>query len=481
MIIDQFLLNVIGSIVIEIKLFQKVRKEHFNITNEKIKKSFFYDSFDFDEYRHSSSFAKELRAATAKVLGITNLNLSYKKIKKEQKQRKINYINFFLKPLTMLYVNLFKPILIIDGYIGLKNTFYFFFRSFGKVLNIPSKLLLDEPYIDCKIDKKFRKKIKISEKDLIDKIFNEIIQDHLPVSFLEKFYFLKKESEKISQKVKRIGTGNLHHGNGQFSIIAAEILKKKGKLFVFQHGGMYSKTNVLQREHMDQSYVSKRYYFDNKSGLGQHFFNMKKISFDELKTRNSIVMVNTDTNFERSIGSYRKCSHPYLDPSQLFFSSLNDLTKKKILLKLFPQKNSLYIKKIWMKKFEKKINFLPHFLYSKKERYFDAKLVILNDISTPFYELLFLGLPFVIIQDSSLFVHFSSEFKKKIMNLKKINILFDDPAKAARFVNSFNKNSIEDWWKITSSSKELINLKKFLIVEKKGYITKIVKDLTKTK
>ena len=134
-----------------------------------------------------------------------------------------------------------------------------------------------------------------------------------------------------------------------------------------------------------------------------------------------------------------------------------------------------------MKKFEKKINFLPHFLYSKKERYFDAKLVILNDISTPFYELLFLGLPFVIIQDSSLFVHFSSEFKKKIMNLKKINILFDDPAKAARFVNSFNKNSIEDWWKITSSSKELINLKKFLIVEKKGYITKIVKDLTKTK
>ena len=33
LIIDQFLLNVIGSIVIEIKLFQKVRKEHFNIIN----------------------------------------------------------------------------------------------------------------------------------------------------------------------------------------------------------------------------------------------------------------------------------------------------------------------------------------------------------------------------------------------------------------------------------------------------------------
>ena len=149
-------------------------------------------------------------------------------------------------------------------------------------------------------------------------------------------------------------------------------------------------------------------------------------------------------------------------------------------MKLFAQENSLQDKKIWLQKFGSRINFLPYFSSAKKERYYDAKLVVLNEFSTALYELLFLRLPFILICKPHNYISFNKKFRSKVINLKKINLLFEDPIKAANFVNTLIKNNqIEEWWKKIYKTKIVLDLKNFLIIEKKNYPSMIAKDLTK--
>jgi hypothetical protein len=106
----------------------------------------------------------------------------------------------------------------------------------------------------------------------------------------------------------------------------------------------------------------------------------------------------------------------------------------------------------------------------------------LNEISTPFYELIYSGLPFILIHKTINLVELKSAFRKKVTNLKKINILFNDSTEAANFVNSLSRdNNIEKWWKKTCKTKNFLDLKNYLIVEKKNYLSTIVEDLTKLK
>ena len=165
---------------------------------------------------------------------------------------------------------------------------------------------------------------------------------------------------------------------------------------------------------------------------------------------------------------------------QFFFSKLNESNKKKVLVKLFPEKNSFIVENLWKKNFGNKLNFLPIFSDAKKERYFKAKLVVLNDISTPLWELLFFGLPFILICNQRVLEiwQYQNSFKKKFINLKKINIWFDDPVKAAHFVNSLDKDYlIEEWWKKITKTKIFLDFKNFLIVEKFNYLPRIIKEL----
>ena len=481
LILDQFLLNILLSIIIETKLLKKIKKKKFSNIKENIENKFLHSSIDFETYKLTSSYAKLLKALILKELNFKNISLNYKNNNKiESKIKETTYSEIFLKFFIKLYISLFKPVVIIDGYIGLKNSIYLFFKSFCRVVSIPKKFIFDESYVNCPIDRKFRQNIKVNEKDLIDKVFNKLIGNFFPINFLENYISIENQVKDMSQKIKKLGTGVLHICNDHFTILASKILKRKGKLLTFQHGGLFAKTNLVTREHIDQHYASKTYYFDNKFGLGQHFFNTKKISFDEFKKRNSILILNTDTTYERCSVSYHDFNHPYLEQSQVFFSNLKESNKKKVLLKLFAQENSLQDKKIWLQKFGSRINFLPYFSSAKKERYYDAKLVVLNEFSTALYELLFLRLPFILICKPHNYISFNKKFRSKVINLKKINLLFEDPIKAANFVNTLIKNNqIEEWWKKIYKTKIVLDLKNFLIIEKKNYPSMIAKDLTK--
>ena len=369
----------------------------------------------------------------------------------------------------------------MNGYLGLKNTIIFFFRSFGKIINIPSNFLFNEVNNHFSIDLDFRQRIRVREIDIIDKIFNKIVGKFLPTSYLENFNLFKKDIETISKKIKIIGTGNLHYSAiDHFNILAAEILKNKsGKMIIFQHGASISKTKRVFAEYIDNEYSFRCYYFDDPKGLGMHRFNEKKIPLDEIKKRKSILILNSTTYFSKDFHFFPLKNINY-NPFPIFYSNLDESSKKKILVKLFPEEKSLRVKNLWKKSFGNKINFLPIFSDAREKKFFKAKLVILNEISTPVWDLLYYRIPFIFIVSQKFFtsMRFKDSFNKKFINLKKINIWFEDPVLAAQFVNSINEDYLfEKWWEKISNSKIYLDFKNFLIIEKPNYIPRIIKEL----
>jgi putative transferase (TIGR04331 family) len=480
LIIDQFLIMLLKSIILKVKLFKKIKLQYFHKISSTTKGLTISNLSAFILYARSNDYKELLSLLVLKELNNKSLNIKYQSIFKVKNKVKIKICILFLTHIIKLYISIFKPILIVNGYIGLKNSIIFFLRSSGKIINVPDKFLFNQVNNSFPTDQNFRKRLRISEKDVVDVIFNKIISRLFPASYMENFNLITKDIKKITKKIKIIGTGNCHYYLDHFNIMASEILKKKnGKLLIFQHGGAISKTNNIELKHLDQKYAFRKYYFDNPKGLGMHFFNQKKISLDEIKKRSSILILNTTKIFESNI-YYQFPRYTNREPMKVFFSNLKKSNKKKVLLKLFAEKESFEIKNSWKKDFGNKINFLPIFSNAKKEKFYNTKLVILNDLSTPLWELLFCGLPFIIICNKSTLDAWQYEklFTKKIIKLKKINVFFDDPVKAADFVNSLDMDYlIEEWWKKTIKMKIFLDFKNFLIVEKRNYLPRIVKEL----
>ena len=126
------------------------------------------------------------------------------------------------------YSRIFNPFLIIDSYIPRKNCIKLFFRSLGRVLPISSHLIFPINYNFKKKDHKLRKLIKVKEIDFIDKIFNLLIKNFIPLSYLENYEHYNNYIKKF-KSLSSIGTAVSLIYDDYFKFMSAEILRKKGK------------------------------------------------------------------------------------------------------------------------------------------------------------------------------------------------------------------------------------------------------------
>ena len=78
-------------------------------------------------------------------------------------------------------------------------------------------------------------------------------------------------------------------------------------------------------------------------------------------------------------------------------------------------------------------------------------------MSTMIFELISLNIPFVLILDRS--NEYLSNFGKKfIKDLKKINLYFNNPARAVEFINNLPND--KNWWFEEKKQKKILKLKK---------------------
>jgi putative transferase (TIGR04331 family) len=374
---------------------------------------------------------------------------------------------------------------IVEGYFGYKNSIRIFLRSFGKILIIPRCLLFNYGIKDSIINYDIRNKIKVNEKDLFDRIFNNLLINFIPKSFLENYDDIKNKFLFYINNIPKLGSATLHYINDDFNIFLAEFKKKKKNFYIFQHGAYYGLLKYDLREVRDRQVAFKTYYWNNKKGLGFNYLTrFKKISSKYLVNNNkiiyfaapirkygitSILMANADYSADQDGSTAIK-----------IFNNLNNKLKPEYLYRAI--KISLYVNSLY--KYTNKVikNIRKHKInldrnLSSKISFNEAKIIILDNFSTAFYECIYIGIPVIVITDINKF-NFKEDIKNIFIRLKDKGLIYDNPESAAIFLNK-NYDNLINWWNNLFYSKLMKELKVFLFHEDKDFCRKIVFELKK--
>ena len=199
-------------------------------------------------------------------------------------------------------------------------------------------------------------------------------------------------------------------------------------------------------------------WHDKKLNIGSQYFLNSKYKFN--KHENKILFFPCHILFNQKLDVLEKNNHIYLNQ---YFNLVKLLTiKKKFLLnvKFFNHKNDDFFKKIWKNYFGKKVKILDSNSSYKGSIFKEYDLIIIDNFSTAFYELLYSKKPFIVL-NSSPNVNFKKKFWKAIKDLKKINLWFENERQLAKYLDKNFENIILNWNK-TINSKCYIKLRKTL-------------------
>jgi len=386
----------------------------------------------------------------------------------------LRFINFFI----LIYVKIYKPALIISGYNGFKNNLLIFIKSFGRILPIQPKYLffkINNPNIDYS----YRSKIQIDARDKFDKIFNLLVKDFLPMSFLENYNAINKINnfKFLALNVSKICSAQFHFDD-YLRILSAELKKNDKEFIVFQHGAFIGLRKRCLLQYLDKKYGDKVYYWNNTNGLGDNYLSRfrKKNIVNEKKIKKNILFFTSPIRLNLAHLSFNHLdtsNHPYLNEGYELYKNLDTLMRENFKVKLFPKQilQSCAIKN-WNLRSGNKIEFVKEW----KEVY-EAKLVILDTISTAFFEAVRLNIPVLVFANIKKF-NLKKKYEKLFINLKKLNIIHDNPISVANFINE-KYHDIDIWWKKVNNTEEFLDLVKFTMPKNNNYTSGIVKELLK--
>jgi len=108
------------------------------------------------------------------------------------------------------------------------------------------------------------------------------------------------------------------------------------------------------------------------------------------------------------------------------------------------------MKKIWKDHFGQSVKILDSNISYKGSIFQEFDLVIVDDFSTAFYELMYLKKPFIVI-NSAPNVNFKKSFWNTLNGLKKINLWFNDEKQLSKYLQNNFENIILNWDNLTSS------------------------------
>lgn len=432
---------------------------------------------DSDTYKKKLFSQKELLKfidfLIAKEKNFKNIDYDIQKnfIKKSYPKKKIfqKIVSFFYNFVVFLR----KPILIVDGYLGFKNSIKIMLKSKFKILvsNYDYIENLKDKNLSYKKDYKLRNEIKFNfKKDSFDNIFLQYIKNTIPGSFVENYSSFFKSNIFISKNISKIGSAILLPSMDNYKYLAFKIKKQKKKIFTFQHGGLFDMRLFSPEDYLNEKYSDFNFLWGNKNGVGTaYFFKTNLKNFDN---ENKILFFPTVTLFQEETENLKLCNHLKLNQYFKLIPLLNDKLLN-LHVKFTNYQTSEIAKKLWKKRFGKKIKIVNN---SYKGDIFNKfSLTIIDNFSTPFFELIYHKQPFVILNNSKL-KEFKPEFKKIIYNLKKNKILFNNEIELANFINE-NSPNFNNYWTDVINSKYFISIRKKIFPNEKFLDSKLIKIL----
>ena len=454
----------------------------------KEKKNTFIHAEDYDFFFENSDIYRIFQFEDINFNSYVSFLISKKlklKILKSKKRRKIFLFEkskkktFFKKIIYFFYNNLLsvlKPIIIFDGYFGKKNSLKVMVKSKFKILfayidylDFPTEI------INLKKDNDSRSKISIKIKDDFDIIYNEFIKNVLPSSFLENFNIYLTANEKKYLNISKIGTAVHFPANDNFKFATLNLKRKKKKSFNLQHGAYMGYRVFEAEDYINQKISDLNLLWHNKNiNIGSQYFSDSK---HELKKfENKILFFPCHVLFNKELDALTKSNHIYLNQ---FINLVKLLIVKKkfhLSVKFFPNhKNDEFFKKVWKNYFGKNVKILDSTISYKGSIFKNYDLVIVDDFSTAFYELLYYKKPFIVL-NSAPNTNFKKKFWKALNDLKKINLWFDNEKHLAKHLDKNFENIIMNWDK-TINSKYYIKMRKTLFAREKFNDSLFVKKI----
>ena len=134
-----------------------------------------------------------------------------------------------------------------------------------------------------------------------------------------------------------------------------------------------------------------------------------------------------------------------------FLIILNEQSKKNFVLKPLPKSNWWNNTRFWETRYKSNIKILRNI--NSKNTLKKTKIFVASQISTPFIEALYVGVPifiFVKLNEYS----YKPHIQKIFLRLKKIGIIHDNPESCAKFINK-RKDDLFDWWLSPKVKKEV--------------------------
>ena len=317
--------------------------------------------------------------------------------------------------------------------------------------------------------------------------FKSIIINIIPKSYLENFENINFALQKSwPQNVNQIITQSFRKDD-IFKIWTANMLKKKSKLFIFQHGGFYGINAFCDGEDLETRFSSKFFSWgwkDNNKKINPFIplkFNTTKLYQNTNKDKNDkiIFCVSVHTKYLSPI--------PGCYPRNNFERVIKLFSVKEILSELKPSiKSKITIRyngKLAL--INKSYNFDKSF-YGNNLNFDDGskqlvkylnktRLVIHDNNSTGWLETIFYNIPTVIILNKDI-EKFRNKFSKNLNELKKNKIIHFDSSTLAKFVNN-NYNNIEKWWNSEKVKKSVKSLKDEYIKSSADPLNDLIKVL----
>ena len=375
------------------------------------------------------------------------------------------------------FLSFLKPIMIFDGYFGKKNTLKVIFKSKFKILfaNI-DYLSFSFKKIIYKKNLKYRSKISIKVLDDFDFIYNEFIKNALPSSFLENFQVYLKFNEKKHFNISKIGTSIHFAANDNFKFAILNLKTKNKKSFNLQHGAFQGFRIFTPEDYINEKMCDLNLLWHNKRlNIGSQYFPDSKYSLK--KFENKILLFPCHVLLSQEIDNLANNNHLYLNQLIDLVKSLMIKKKSVLSIKFFNHKNDDLFKKVWRKHFGENVKILDSRNSYKGSVFKKYDLIIIDDFSTAFYELLYFQKPFIVL-NSAPNVNYKKKFWKAINELKKINLWFDNEKVLSKYLEKNFEKIILNWDK-TIKSKPYIKLRKTLFARENFNDSLFIKKILK--
>ena len=386
-----------------------------------------------------------------------NINKDYKTLLVKRRNF-LSYLRSFLNLFLFPIVRKNKFFLDIH-FSGLKNLFLNI-----KLKQLPYKnqdTFSIENYLKLfskkSIDLNLRKKITFTKlkKTKFEKYILKNLKFDIPTSVLENFSYINNYVNKITLKPKIIVSDTQYQHNLIFKFWLTKCINNKSKLFIADHGGAFmhrskpknSEGGIIDSHDEEISDLSLRWHKplskNNVQMPALKILRYKKIRSNYSKLENILMIGFETTKYPRyflvlPISGQTLYQENYI---KMFYKNLNTNLKKYFLFKHYPKSvmsNGFNID-------DRIRSLLPdkQLISNYKKAIKKAKVVICNYPSTTFLEAMISG-PTILLYKPE-FWKFTSDFDNLINKLKRANILFDNPAAAAKHLNKVWDN-VNIWW-----------------------------------